>query len=93
VRLLQLQEGGWLADSAGIRELGLWNVPSDELAETFVELRPYADQCEYEDCDHSEGAEGCALRRALDEGAITPERYASFERLLAEAREAEEPAW
>lgn len=93
VRLLALPQGGWLADSAGIRELALWNVPSDELARAFVELRPYVDQCEYENCDHSPDAEGCALRRALDEGAITTDRFASFERLLDEAREAEEPRW
>lgn len=93
VRLLRQPEGGWLADSAGIRELALWNVPSEELAQAFVELRPYADQCEYEDCDHSPDAAGCALRLALAEGAITPDRFASFERLLDEAREAEAPEW
>ena len=93
VRLLQLPEGGWLADSAGIRELALWNVPSEELAQAFVELRAYAGECEYEDCDHSPDAEGCALRRALAEGAITPDRFASFVRLLDEAREAETPEW
>lgn len=93
VRLLPLEDGGWLADSAGIRELALWNVPSEDLARTFRELRPYAGECEYEDCAHGANEEGCALRRALAEGAITPARFASFERLLAEAREAEAPAW
>ena len=93
VRLLPLPDGGWLADSAGIRELALWNVPSDELARSFVELRPFADKCLYENCDHSAEEVGCALRQALTEGAITPERFASYERLLAEAREAEEPRW
>ena len=92
-RLLPFPGGGWLADTAGIRELALWNVPSDDLPNTFVELRPYAGKCLYDDCDHSEGAEECALREALADGAITPERFASFERLLDEAREAEAPAW
>lgn len=93
VRLLLLGDGGWLADSAGIRELALWNVPAEDLPRTFVELRPYIGQCEYEDCAHAENEEGCAFRRALADGAITPERYASFARLLAEAREQEKPAW
>jgi ribosome biogenesis GTPase len=93
VRLLPLEGGGWLADSAGIRELALWNVPAAELAGTFRELRPYVGQCDYEDCEHGANEEGCALRRALAEGAITPQRFASFERLLAEAREAEAPEW
>ncbi len=89
VRLLPLEDGGWLADSAGIRELSLWNVPSKELISSFVELRPYSDGCRYENCDHSEGEEGCALRELLALGKIAPQRFNSFERLLAEARESE----
>src|SRR5690348_2111246 len=93
VRLLPLPEGGWLADSAGIRELALWEVPSDELARCFVELRDVADDCEYEDCAHTLDEEGCALRAVLIEGRMTPERYASFQRLLDEARATEGPSW
>lgn len=92
-RLLPLPEGGWLADTAGIRELALWNAPSKTLAQYFVELRPVADDCEYEDCSHADGEEGCALRLALAEGRITPSRWESFEQLLKEAREKERPHW
>jgi ribosome biogenesis GTPase / thiamine phosphate phosphatase len=87
VRLLRLSDGGWLADSAGIRELALWNVPPDDLARCFVELRDIAGDCDYEDCEHGDNEEGCALRLALAEGRITPARFASFERLLREARD------
>jgi ribosome biogenesis GTPase len=86
VRLLPLEDGGWLADSAGIRELALWNVSAEDLARCFVELRPVADDCLYADCSHGPEEEGCALRTALAEGRIMPERFASFERLLREAR-------
>jgi ribosome biogenesis GTPase len=93
VRLLPLPGGGWLADSAGIRELALWNVPSEQLANAFVELRPFADACEYENCEHSDGETGCALRAALADGRVTPARFASFERLLHEAQNTEVPVW
>lgn len=92
-RLLPLPEGGWLADTAGIRELALWNASADDLPHCFVELRPIADDCEYEDCAHDEGSEGCALRAALAEGRIAPSRWESFTRLLEEAREKEQPRW
>lgn len=92
-RLLPLPEGGWLADTAGIRELALWNVAADDLPRCFVELRPVADDCEYENCGHADGEEGCALRAALAEGRISPSRWESFERLLDEAREKERPRW
>ncbi|HKT37060.1 MAG TPA: ribosome small subunit-dependent GTPase A, partial [Ktedonobacterales bacterium] len=93
VRLLPLPESGWLADSAGIRELALWQVPSDELANGFVELRDAVGNCEYEDCTHGLDEEGCALRAVLIAGQMTPQRYASFQRLLEEARATEGPAW
>lgn len=93
VRLLPLRDGGWLADSAGIRELSLWQVPSEDLPRCFVELRDAAGHCEYEDCTHGLDEEGCALRAVLIEGRITPERYASFQRLLDETRATEGPAW
>jgi ribosome biogenesis GTPase / thiamine phosphate phosphatase len=92
-RLLPLPEGGWLADTAGIRELALWNAPAGDLPRLFNELEPVADDCEYEDCSHAEGEEGCALRAALADGRITPTRWASFARLLAEARARERPLW
>ncbi len=85
-RLLSLPEGGWIADSAGIRELALWNTSPDEVAQCFVELRPIADDCEYEDCAHDEHAEGCAIRAALVDGRLAPSRYTNFMRLLAEAQ-------
>jgi ribosome biogenesis GTPase len=93
VRLLPLEDGGWLADSAGLRELALWNVPPEDLPHAFVELRPYLDQCAFDDCEHGVDEEGCAVRRALADGAISPARFASFERLLHEARAVERPAW
>ena len=93
VRLVPLAEGGWLADSAGVRELALWNVPAAELPLAFVELRPLAESCLYEDCQHTADEEGCALREALADGRITPGRFASFARLLAEAQAEERPRW
>ncbi len=92
-RLLPLPEGGWLADTAGIRELALWNAPAEALARCFLELRSVADDCEYEDCGHAEDEEGCALRAALAAGRISPSRWESFARLLDEAREKARSRW
>ncbi len=84
VRLFPLHGGGWLADSAGIRELALWGVERERLAPAFVEFRPYLGQCAYDDCLHEDDAQGCAIIMALDEGKIHPRRYASYLRLLNE---------
>lgn len=77
---LDLPNGGYLADTPGIRELGLWRFPKEELAHCFREFRPYLGQCYFAGCSHTHEPD-CAVREALDQGAFTPERYESYTRL------------
>jgi len=82
-QLYPLSGGGWLADSAGIRELAAWNVPPEEIAECFVEFRPYLNECLYSDCQHL-SEDGCAIRQALADGVIDPARYKSYLRIVTQ---------
>ena len=76
--------GGWLVDTAGTREFGLWDVDSDNLAWFFPEMRPWLGQCRYGmDCRHDEEP-GCAVRQAVMDGHISPRRYFSMMKLKAE---------
>jgi len=79
-QLYPLSDGGWLADSAGIRALAGWNIPPEELASCFVEFRPYLGACEYSDCAHLD-EEGCAIIQAVDDGLIDERRYKSYQRI------------
>ena len=79
-QLYPLSEGGWLADSAGIRALAAWNIDPEDLAGCFVEFRPYKDKCEYSDCSHID-EEGCAIIQAVDDGLIDEQRYRSYVRM------------
>ncbi len=80
-QLYPLSGGGWLADSAGIRALVAWNVAPEDLAECFVEFRPYLGECLYSNCQHLE-EEGCAIRQAVADGVIDAGRYRSYVRIL-----------
>jgi ribosome biogenesis GTPase len=80
-KLYPLSSGGWLADSAGIRALATWDIAPEELADCFVEFRPYLGDCEYNDCEHLE-EEGCAIRQAVEEGKINERRYRSYVRMV-----------
>lgn len=80
-QLYLLSGGGWLADSAGIRALAMWNIPPEDLARCFVEFRPYLGECIYSDCMHIE-EEGCAIRQAVEDGIINERRYTSYVRLV-----------
>ena len=73
--------GGYVADTPGLRELGLWHVPPDELAWCFPELRPHLGGCGFNDCRHL-AEPRCAVRAAVAAGSVSEARYDSFRRLL-----------
>jgi len=73
--------GGYLADTPGIRELGLWQVPAEELAWCFPEMRSLLGECGFRNCRHLSEPR-CAVRDAIGE-AVDPERYESYRRLLS----------
>ncbi len=76
--IFPLASGGAIVDTPGIREFGLWDVDGDDLALLFPEMRPFVGQCRFRlDCRHDEEP-GCAVRKAVVEGQISPYRYQSY---------------
>jgi ribosome biogenesis GTPase len=73
-------EGGYIADTAGIRALGLGAAVTGRLDWCFRELRPYVSGCHLSDCSHLHEP-GCAVRAALAAGTIDRQRYDSYCRL------------
>jgi ribosome biogenesis GTPase len=83
-----LPDAGYVVDTPGLREVGLWGMPSEHLENCFPELRPYVGHCRFNDCTH--GTEpGCAVIAALESGAVSRERFESFEKLRGEIIEVE----
>lgn len=91
-RLIPLACGGYVADTPGLRELGLWQVDAPQLADAFPEFREHADSCRFNPCSHSHEP-GCAVIAAVRKGSIHPDRHASYVALLEEIREAERKRW
>jgi ribosome biogenesis GTPase len=79
-----LEGGGTLVDSPGIRSIGLWGDP-DAVTETFADIAELADGCRFVDCGH-DSEPGCAVKAAVEEGTLAPERLAAWRALEAEAR-------
>lgn len=75
---------GYLADTPGIRELGTWALPIEQLDRCFPELSSFRDQCAFRSCSHTHEP-SCAVVEAVNEGSIDPERYESYVRLREEA--------
>lgn len=87
--LIKLSFGGWVVDTPGIRQFDLWNVISAELDGHFPEFRPFVAGCGYPGCSHLH-EESCAVRQALLEGWIDPQRYYSYCG-IHEGKETQEP--
>ncbi len=79
--LFHFPGGGQLIDSPGVREFGLWHMSRDQVLENFIEFRPHLGHCKFRDCAH-QGEPGCALKKALESGEISPQRMSSCEQIL-----------
>jgi ribosome biogenesis GTPase / thiamine phosphate phosphatase len=73
--------GGYVADTPGLRELGLWQVPAEELAWCFPEMREVLGNCAFNDCRHVSEPR-CAVLAAVAAGRISEARHDSYRRLL-----------
>jgi ribosome biogenesis GTPase len=79
---LEGPRGGYVADTPGIRELGLWEIPPTELAWCFPEFREHLGRCAFNDCTHLHEPR-CGLQAAVADGAVSEHRYDSYRRLLS----------
>ncbi len=85
-RMFRLPGGGYILDTPGIREFGIWDITRDELAFYFQEFDEYLENCKFTSCTHTHEPE-CAVKDALAEGVIDARRYESYTRLLDSLRD------
>ncbi|HET9152152.1 MAG TPA: ribosome small subunit-dependent GTPase A [Gemmatimonadales bacterium] len=85
--MIPLSQGGYLVDTPGFSEVGLWGIDPRELASCFPEMRPWIGECRFQDCRHRTEP-GCAIRQAVERGEIVADRLESYHVLLAELERA-----
>ena len=84
LQMFELDFGGMLVDTPGMREFGLWDISSEDLASLFPEMERYVGQCKFGlSCQHDHEP-GCAIRKAVMMEEIHPYRYQSYLRLREE---------
>jgi ribosome biogenesis GTPase / thiamine phosphate phosphatase len=84
LEMFELELGGRLVDTPGMREFGLWDIASEELAFLFREMACYVGRCKFgTSCNHDQEP-GCAIRKAVMAGEISPQRYKSYIHLKEE---------
>ena len=84
--LIRLESGGYLADTPGIRSLTVWDIEPDELDAYYIDIAPYVLECKFSNCTHTDEPH-CAVRRAVEAGAILPRRYKHYLELREELRD------
>ena len=81
-QLFQLQNGVWIMDTPGLREIGVLDM-EDGIDETFSDVVSLFDQCKFNDCSHT-SEPGCAVLAALADGSLSEERWATYLQLHQE---------
>ena len=77
VLLYKIGENSYIADTPGFSTFDIREIEKSDLAKYFIEFRPYLADCEYADCSHKK-EENCGIKRAVQEGKISKDRYERF---------------
>lgn len=86
-RIIELACGGWVADTPGFGDVGLWSVEPDDVGHCFPEFGAYAQGCRFRGCTHIHEP-ACAVLEAVAVGAIPESRHQSYMVLREESEAA-----
>ena len=75
--------GGFLIDTPGLRGFGLVDLEKEEIGKYFPEMLRASEGCRFTPCTHTHEP-GCAVKAAVENGLISPERYSSYLGMLEE---------
>ena len=81
--MFDLNFGGRIIDTPGIKGFGLSGMTEEDIAHNFPEMFKYLSRCKFYNCTHTHEP-GCAVKEAVDEGLISPSRYHSYLSIISD---------
>ncbi|WP_196139619.1 small ribosomal subunit biogenesis GTPase RsgA [Aliikangiella sp. G2MR2-5] len=75
------QNDGFIVDSPGVREFGLWHLEPEDIVSGFVEFQPYLSTCKFRDCSHI-NEPGCSIIQAVKDNKIYQQRWNNYCKIL-----------
>ncbi len=78
-----IPDGGYVVDTPGLREVGVWGIAAESLDQCFPEFVPFLGKCRFADCSHLHEP-GCAVRDAVADGRVNRDRWESYGKLREE---------
>ena len=76
-QLIEMELGGYIVDTPGIRQFQLWDIVAEEVAGFFRDLRPFINSCRYPNCTHVHESP-CGVKQAVADGLLDLRRYESY---------------
>lgn len=76
VELISISDG-FVFDTPGFSSLEIPEISLEELSTCFPEIEKYSHDCKFRGCSHTKD-QGCAVKAAVENGEISPERYKSY---------------
>lgn len=76
-QMYPLSFGGYIIDSPGIKEFGLYDMEKETLAQRFPEMRKLMHQCKFSNCTHLHEPH-CAIKDAVEQNLIADWRYNDY---------------
>lgn len=92
IRLYELDENSYIADTPGFSTFDVYEIPSQELERYFIEFKPHIKQCEFVGCTHQK-EQLCGIKQGVNQGEIAEERYQRFLKIYEELKKKEEYRW
>lgn len=82
-QLYDLDKNSQLIDSPGLQAFGLHHLQIANLLSYFPDMRSYIGKCRFHNCSHRQEP-GCALKQAVNEHKIEPERLLFLQNITNE---------
>ena len=81
--LYHLKDNGIIIDSPGVRDFTPINKTQEEITHGFIDVRKFNGACKFANCSH-QNEPGCAMKEAVKNGDLNPQRFNNYLRLVAE---------
>ncbi len=92
IKLYELDENTYVADTPGFSSFEITEIESKDLDKYFIDLKKYTNECEFVGCTHIK-EENCGIKKALEQGEISKERYERFCKIYNELKDKEAHKW
>ena len=92
IKLYKIDDNSYIADTPGFSTFDIYEIESENLANYFIELAKYVENCEFVGCNHIK-EDKCGIKEALEQGKISKQRYETYCKLYNELKEKEQHKW